>query len=186
MIHLLLTKPNKGSALYQAFYRHSSPNLSNLLATIFIFFLVIYLQGFKVEIKLVHKKYRGIATTFPIKLFYTSNISVIFQSALVSNLYFFSQILFKKFKGSWWIGYIGNWQEIEGNSIPISGLAYWISPPRDFLTYVTEPLHSLIYTVFVMVSCAFFSRYNHIDVDFGCRYPRSHLEILLKSSKIKA
>lgn len=110
LIHLLLTKPNKGSALYQAFYRHSSPNLSNLLATIFMFFLVIYLQGFKVEIKLVHKKYRGIANTFPIKLFYTSNISVIFQSALVSNLYFFSQILYKKFKGSWWIGYIGNWQ----------------------------------------------------------------------------
>ena len=62
------------------------------------------------EVKLVHKKYRGIANTFPIKLFYTSNISVIFQSALVSNLYFFSQILYKKFKGSWWIGYIGNWQ----------------------------------------------------------------------------
>lgn len=48
LIHLLLTKPNKGTAIYQAFYRHSSPNLSNLLATIFIFFLVIYLQGFRV------------------------------------------------------------------------------------------------------------------------------------------
>jgi protein transport protein SEC61 subunit alpha len=159
LIHLLLTKPNKGSAIYQAFYRHSSPNLSNLLATVFIFFLVIYLQGFRVEVKLVHKKYRGVATSFPIKLFYTSNISVIFQSALVSNLYFFSQILYKRFKGSFWIGFVGNWQEVEGNSIPISGLAYWISPPRDFLTYVTEPLHSIVYTLFVMISCAFFSRF---------------------------
>lgn len=137
LFHLLMTKPNKGAALYQAFYRASSPNLSNLLATIFIFFLVIYLQGFRVEIKLVHKKYRGVATSFPIKLFYTSNISVIFQSALVSNLYFFSQILYKRFKGSFWIGFVGNWQDIEGGSIPISGIAYWISPPKDFLTFVS-------------------------------------------------
>ena len=107
---MLLTKPNKGAALYQAFYRNSSPNISNLLATVFVFCLVIYLQGFKVELKLVHKKMRGIATTFPIKLFYTSNISVIFQSALVSNLYFLSEMMFRRFKGSWWIGFIGNWQ----------------------------------------------------------------------------
>ena len=112
LIHLLLTRPNKGSALYQAFYRHSSPNISNLLATVFVFFLVIYLQGFRVELKLVHKKYRGVATSYPIKLFYTSNMSVILQSALVSNLYFFSQILFKRFKGSWWIGFVGSWQDI--------------------------------------------------------------------------
>ena len=110
LFHLLLTKPNKGAALYQAFYRHSSPNLSNLLATVFVFCLVIYLQGFKVQLPLVHKKYRGVATTFPIKLFYTSNISVIFQSALVSNLYYLSQMMYRRFKGSWWIGFIGNWQ----------------------------------------------------------------------------
>lgn len=47
------------AALYQAFYRTSSPNLINLLATISVFFLVIYLQGFKVSLKLSHKKYRG-------------------------------------------------------------------------------------------------------------------------------
>ena len=158
LIHLLMTKPNKGTAIYQAFYRTSSPNLSNLAATVFVFFLVIYLQGFKVNIKLVHKKYAGVSNSYPIKLFYTSNISVIFQSALVSNLYFFSQILYRRFKGSFWIGILGNWQEIEGGSIPVSGLAYWISPPRDFYTFIMEPLHSLVYTSFVMVSCAFFSR----------------------------
>ena len=136
---------------------------------------MIYLQGFRVQIKLTHKKYRGYTTSFPIKLFYTSNISVIFQSALVSNLYFFSQILYRRFRGTFWIGFIGNWQEIEGNSIPISGLAYWISPPRDFVTFITEPLHSLIYTLFVMISCAFFSRYELLYVDFGSKCPKSLL-----------
>jgi protein transport protein SEC61 subunit alpha len=46
-----------------------------------------------------------------------------------------------------------------GGSIPVRGLAYWISPPRDLMTFITEPLHALVYTAFVMVSCAFFSRY---------------------------
>jgi len=151
------------SALYQAFYRTSSPNLINLLATVVVFFLVIYLQGFKVNLKLSHKKFRGYEQKYPIKLFYTSNISVIFQTAFVSNMYFISQALFKRFKGNFFIGLLGTWQEVGepgrgGGSVPISGLAYWISPPRDLLTFLTEPLHSLVYTAFVMISCAFFSR----------------------------
>jgi protein transport protein SEC61 subunit alpha len=162
LVHLLVTKPNKVSALYQAFYRTSSPNLINLFATIAVFFLVIYLQGFQVNLKLSHKKYRGYEQKFPIKLFYTSNISVIFQTALVSNMYFMSQMLYRRFKGNFFIGLLGTWQEVgdvgRGGSIPVSGLAYWISPPRDLLAFISEPLHSLIYTAFVMVCCAFFSR----------------------------
>jgi preprotein translocase subunit SecY len=36
--------------------------------------------------------------TYPIKLFYTSNIPIILQAALVSNVFFISQLLFSKFK----------------------------------------------------------------------------------------
>lgn len=139
---MLITKDNKMSALYQALFRTSSPNLVNLLATVVVYFLVIYLQGFKVNLKLSHKKYRGYEQKYPIKLFYTSNISVIFQTAFVSNMYFMSQILYKKFKGNWLVGLLGTWQEVGdagrgASSIPVSGLAYWISPPRDLLTFIT-------------------------------------------------
>lgn len=78
-----MTKPNKLSALYQALFRGTSSNILHLLATVLIFFLVIYLQGFKVNIELVSKKYRGYATTYPIKLFYTSTMSVVLQSTFV-------------------------------------------------------------------------------------------------------
>jgi protein transport protein SEC61 subunit alpha len=44
LFHFLFTKPNKMGALYQAFYRTSAPNLNNLLATILVFFIVIYFQ----------------------------------------------------------------------------------------------------------------------------------------------
>ena len=52
------------AALYQAFYRTSSPNLINLFATVAVFFLVIYLQGFKVNLKLAHKKYDIISVSY--------------------------------------------------------------------------------------------------------------------------
>jgi preprotein translocase subunit SecY len=39
------------------------------------------------------KNARGQQGSYPIKLFYTSNMPIILQSALVSNLYFISQVL---------------------------------------------------------------------------------------------
>ena len=77
---------------------------------------------------------RGYRQPFPIKLFYTSNIPIILQTAFVSNLYFFSQVLHRKFKGNYFVSFLGKWQEYDmaGHSAPIGGLAYYISPPRDF------------------------------------------------------
>ena len=45
------------------------------------------IKGFRVDLPIKSARYRGQYSSYPIKLFYTSNISVIFQSALVSNLY---------------------------------------------------------------------------------------------------
>ena len=42
--HLLLTRPNKFRALYEAFFRSNLPNLSALIATVLIFLVAIYFQ----------------------------------------------------------------------------------------------------------------------------------------------
>jgi len=111
------------------------------------------------EIKIAHKKMAGLYATQPIKLFYCSNTPIILQSALVSNLYFISQILYKKYKNFFIIRLLGQWQDIEGgNSIPIGGLAYYISPPRDLIDFVRDPLHGLLYCAFVLISCALFAK----------------------------
>jgi hypothetical protein len=57
---------------------------------------VIYFQGFRVDLPVRNKRARGQGGTYPIKLFYTSNMPIILQSALVSNLYFISQLLYKR------------------------------------------------------------------------------------------
>nr|AAC38988.1 PfSec61 [Plasmodium falciparum] len=160
LIYCLFTESNKISALKKAFYRTHAPNVTNLLATILVFLIVIYLQGFRVDLSVKYQSVRGQQGTYPIKLFYTSNIPIILQHALVSNLYFFSQILYKRFKNSILVNLIGQWQRSEssGTSIPIGGLAYYISPPNSFADITNDPFHTLVYISFVLVACAFFSK----------------------------
>lgn len=93
--HFLASRTDKVTALREAFYRQSAPNLTNLFATMLVFFIVIYFQGFRVELAVKNQKVRGQQGSYPIKLFYTSNIPIILQTALVSNLYFFSQLLYR-------------------------------------------------------------------------------------------
>ena len=54
-------------------------------------------------------KYRGQYSSYPIKLFYTSNIPIILQSALVSNLYVISQMMSSKFGGNFFVSLLGVW-----------------------------------------------------------------------------
>jgi len=171
LFHFMMTKQNKWQALNQALWRQNAPNLSNLFATVVVVLVVIYFQGFQVEIELISKKVRGAKQPFPVKLFYTSNIPIILQTAFVSNLYFFSQVLHRKFKGNYFVSFIGKWQEYDmaGNAAPIGGLAYYISPPRDFVHIQRDPLHFLFYSLFVMGSCAILSR---IWIDISGQSPK--------------
>ncbi len=109
LFHLLYTRSNKLSALSEAFYRPALPNLCNLLATVFVFLIVIYFQGFRVDLPVKNVKYRGQQGSYPIKLFYTSNIPIILQTALVSNLYFFSQLLYKRYSSNILVQLLGRW-----------------------------------------------------------------------------
>lgn len=163
LFHLLITRQDKIRALREAFYRSNLPNLTNLLATVFVFLVVIYFQGFRVDLKVRYKKYPGQHGTYPIKLFYTSNFPIILQTALVSNLYFFSQLLFKRYPTNFLVQLLGRWQDAEGsgargNSIPVGGLAYYVSPPTSLGDLFFDPLHGLFYIAFVLVSCALFSK----------------------------
>merc|ERR1711970_912512 len=109
LFHLLATKQDKVRALNEAFYRSNLPNLMNLLATIVVFLVVIYFQGFRVDLPIKSVRYRGQYSTYPIKLFYTSNIPIILQSALVSNLYVISQMLSTRFSGNFFVSLLGVW-----------------------------------------------------------------------------
>jgi len=162
LFHLLITRSDKVRALKEAFYRQNLPNCFNLLATVFVFLIVIYFQGFRVDLPVKYQKYRGQQGSYPIKLFYTSNIPIILQTALVSNLYFFSQLLYKRFSGNFLVQLLGRWQDVEGggssSSVPVGGLAYYVSPPTSLANILYDPFHAIFYLAFILTACALFSK----------------------------
>jgi len=162
LFHLLITRTDKVKALKEAFYRQNLPNIWSLMATVFVFLVVIYFQGFRVDLPVKYQKYRGQQGSYPIKLFYTSNIPIILQTALVSNLYFFSQLLYKRYSTNPLVQLLGRWQEVEGgmgaSSVPVGGLAYYVSPPHTLAEVLNDPIHAIFYFAFILVSCALFSK----------------------------
>jgi len=164
LFHLLATRQDKVRGLREAFYRQNLPNLMNLLSTVFVFAIVIYFQGFRVDLPIKSARYRGQYSSYPIKLFYTSNIPIILQSALTSNVYFISQLLSAKFANNFFVRLLGVWNEAGGpRSFPIGGLCYYLSPPESLSQITEDPVHALLYIVFMLGSCAFFSK-TWIDV----------------------
>eukprot|EP00760_Papus_ankaliazontas_P035732 PhM_4_TR7993/c1_g1_i1/m.86227/K10956/SEC61A; protein transport protein SEC61 subunit alpha len=162
LFSLLISSNDKVRALKEAFYRPQLPNITNLLATVLVFVIVIFFQGFRVEVPLTSTKQRNLVASHPIKLFYTSNMPIILQAALVSNLYFFSQILHKRFSTNFFVNMLGRWEEPEysptGQSIPVGGLAYYVSAPQSFGEMFADPFHAIFYVSFVLTTCALFSK----------------------------
>merc|ERR1712232_995486 len=63
LFHLLITRTDKVRALKEAFYRQNLPNITNLLATILVFVIVIYFQGFRVDLPIKSQTQRGAPST---------------------------------------------------------------------------------------------------------------------------
>ncbi|KAF0694314.1 hypothetical protein As57867_006961, partial [Aphanomyces stellatus] len=157
--HVLVTRENKLNALKEAFYRQNLPNVTNVLSTVLMFILITFVQGFRIDLPIKYQKFRAQQGSFPVKLFYTSNMPVILQSAFVANFYFASQLLFKKFGDNIFIRLVGVWADVEGTTgaIPVSGLAYYISAPGSATAILYDPIRALVYVAFVLGSCAFFA-----------------------------
>jgi len=125
--------------------------------------VVIFFQGFAVKIPLQHNASKQAAPQ-PIKLFYTSNMPIILQTSLVSNLYFISQVLYNRFPSNIFINLLGKWDTPGysntgfGGSVPVSGLAYYVSPPQSFADCLDDPLHVVFYITFILTACAMLSK----------------------------
>lgn len=96
--------------------------------TIAIFLVTVYASGIKVEIPLSFARVRGAVTRWPLNLFYTSNIPVIFTAALIANFQLWSRFLANR-----GFGFFGQF-DAQGN--PIGGLAQLFTPPRQLIYYM--------------------------------------------------
>jgi len=159
--HSILTRPDKLGALYDAFFRQDLPNLSNLIATVIVFLVVMYFQGFKVELPLASKQARVAAQSYSIKLFYTSNMPIILFSALTSNLFIISQLIYRRFPNNFVVNLFGAWsatQQSRSQVFPIGGLCYYLSTPDSITEVIYNPIHAIISISITVICCTIFSK----------------------------
>ena len=72
-----------------------------------------------------------------------------------------------KFSGNFFVNLLGVWSDSTGGgparSYPTGGLCYYLSPPETLGHVGEDPIHAVLYIVFMLGSCAFFSK-TWIDV----------------------
>jgi len=97
-------------------------SLLPVLATVIVFFLVIYANAIKVEIPLAFGSIRGFGRRWPLKFFYTSNLPVILVAALLANVQLMGRMLYER--GMPWLGTFSENQAT-------GGLVYFLVPPNS-------------------------------------------------------
>ncbi|GMM30219.1 translocon subunit [Martiniozyma asiatica (nom. inval.)] len=159
-VHLLFTKNSKRAALIDAFFRDNAPNMTQVFATVIIFCTVVYLQALRVELPIKSVKQRGAHALHPVRLFYTSNMPIMLQSALVSNIFIISQMLYSRFPDNILVKIIGSWEPRQGSQqlFAVSGISYYLQPPMNIAETLYDPIKTVIYIGFVLGICAFFSK----------------------------
>ena len=69
-----------------------------------------------------------------------------------------------KFAGNFFVNLLGVWSDAGGGrAYPVGGLCYYLSPPETAGHIFEDPIHAVLYIVFMLGSCAFFSK-TWIDV----------------------
>lgn len=96
-------------------------SLLPLLATIIVFFLVVYINAVKVEVPIAFGSIRGFGRRWPLKFLYTSNIPVILTSALLANFQLIARSM--SGRGFEWLG------TFNQDGIATGGLIYFLTVP---------------------------------------------------------
>jgi len=136
------------------------PDMVAFLTTLGVFAIIIYFNGMRVEIPVSYARYRGFRGKFPLKLFYVSNIPVIFSAALFGNIYFVSQLLWQRYNSTntnFWYNLLGTFTTQGTQYQPSGGLVYYVVPPRSLQLAAADPLRAIVYAVLLIIGCVFFA-----------------------------
>jgi preprotein translocase SecY subunit len=147
-----------GAGVSSVFIRTSQfPSAFTFVMTIAVILFITYIEGIRVEVPITSVKYRGFQGVYPIKLLYVSNIPVILVSALTANISFFTRLIHNNIGATppSWMSYLVTY---DPNFNPTGGLVYYITPPNGIQQTTSDPLHALIYCVFLMVFAVMFAR----------------------------
>jgi len=67
-----------------------------------------------------------------------------------------------KFSGNFLVNFLGVWADVGGGgparAYPVGGLCYYLSPPENLAHIYEDPIHAVLYIIFMLGSCALFSK----------------------------
>ncbi|MEM5820496.1 MAG: hypothetical protein QW678_02535 [Candidatus Aenigmatarchaeota archaeon] len=102
----------------------------SLFSTFLLIFFVIYILRSIIEIPILHFQIRGFGRPLEFSLFYTSVLPIIFGSALLANLNLMFLASASTYIDEYRCGIFGCF---DANNNPISGIAYYLSSPRNLI-----------------------------------------------------
>ncbi|MDG6985814.1 MAG: preprotein translocase subunit SecY [Nitrososphaerota archaeon] len=150
------------------------PSLLTFTLTLVMILVLVYVEGIRIELPITSIKYRGFQGVYPIKLLYVSNIPVILVSALGANVTFFARLLanYSSANPPWWLHYLAQFPSANSTSgaQPIGGLVYYVTPPQSFQQTLADPVHSVIYLLYLVGMAVIFAR---LWVEIGGLNPRA-------------
>ncbi|MBI3859945.1 MAG: preprotein translocase subunit SecY [Thaumarchaeota archaeon] len=145
------------------------PSLLTFVLTAVMLLVLVYIEGIRVELPITSIKYRGFQGVYPIKLLYVSNIPVILVSALGANVTFFTKLLYHyNPSGTGWLSILGRWD--TNSSYPTGGLVYYITAPQQVDATVKDPIHAVIYLLYLIGMAVVFAK---LWVEIGGLNPRA-------------
>jgi preprotein translocase subunit SecY len=145
------------------FYTNNPTNallaLFPITSTAIVFLIVVFMQGMSIDVPLAFSAFRGFGRSWDLKLLYTSNIPVIFAWAFIANLQLISRVGLTSIDGKM-CGPLGCF---DANGNAVSGIAYYISSPRNIAALIVEGLsidelmRIIIYSILMISLATIFS-----------------------------
>jgi len=86
---------------------------------------------------------------------------IMLQSALSSNVFLVSQMLWGRWGDNRLVSLFGTWAPRSDGSSQLQatgGLVYYMSPPASAGEALVDPLHTLVYVAYMLTACAIFSK----------------------------
>lgn len=144
------------------------PTIFELVFTIVLLVVLVYLDKISVDVPISSSRARGFSTKYPIKLLFVSTMPIIMAAAIFTNVMLLASYLqnnpglssfgLKNFTlGPIYIREITLGSIIghlnATNNQPIDGLVYYTEPPRNILAALSDPIRSIVYiSIYVVLA----------------------------------
>lgn len=155
-VPFLIESLKKGGGLQDILVRPGGRDLVGFMATFIIIVLLIYLSSMRIEIPVTTQKLYGMKSKIPLQFLYVTNIPILFIGILYANVLVYASLMRTYLASVVPASIVNLLAEIDENGRIVGGLAYYIQSPNGLYSVISDPAHSIIYSVLVILLAILF------------------------------